>query len=190
MEGKIKRHRSRKKKQGEADNPEMEKKDKKVSLSVKINNYPQKRSVDLKSDNQKKSDQEEFVINRADDQEERHKLKLMWSGVIFFMAIIVIGWVVIFRQSFNVAKNSGQSLVDWQKWNQTVNDVGKNFNATAGQLQTMKNLLNQAAALNASGTNAAVASNNSAVAAPLNQTELNNMKINLEAQLEKAKTNK
>jgi hypothetical protein len=172
MEGGIKRHRSRRKKQVKAEDLEMDRKDKKVSLSVKIKNYSKNRSTDFESSEQEKLDEnEEVIIDRRVDKEERQKLTLMWGGVIFFMAIIIIGWAMMFRQSFGVAKNDGKSLLDWQKWNQTANDIGKNFDATAGQLQTMKSLLTQAAAQNASGT--------SATAAPLNQTELNNMKTKI-----------
>jgi hypothetical protein len=184
MEGGLKRHRSRRKMQAKVEDLEIEKKDKKVSLSVKIKNYSKNRSTDFESNEQEKPDEnEEVVIDRQADKEERQKLTLMWGGVIFFMAIIIIGWAMMFRQSFGVAKNDGKSLLDWQKWDQTASDIGKNFEATAGQLQTMKGLLTQVAAQNASGTNA--------TAAPLNQTELNNMKNKiLELQIEKTVTNK
>jgi hypothetical protein len=187
MEGGLKRHRSRRKKQEKAEDLGMEKKGKRTSLSVKIKNHSTLLrtgySSDLKSEDQNNLEKEEFVIDRQTDKEERQKLTYMWSGVIFFMVIIVIGWVVTFRQSFGIAKTDGQSLLDWQKWNQTADDIGKNFETTAGQLQTMKSLLTQAAAQNASGT--------SATAAPLNQTELNNMKTKiLELQIEKTVTNK
>ena len=161
------------------ENFEMEKKDKKISLSVKIKNYSQNHSAEFKSSDQKKSgEKEETIIDWQADKNERDKLILMWSGVIFFMVIIIVGWAIMFRQSFGVAKNNGQSLFDWQKWNQTAADASKNFDSTTGRLQTMKSLLTQqAAAQNASGNNA--------TAAPLIQEELNNIKIKI---LESQKT--
>jgi hypothetical protein len=184
MEGGIKRHRSRRKKQEKVENLEMEKRDKRVSLSVKIRNYSQSHSADFQSNDQKKLDEkEEFVIDRQADKEERKKMMLMWGGVIFFMVIIIIGWAVMFRQSFGVAKTNGQSLLDWQKWNQTASDIGKNFDATAEQLKTMKSLLTQVAAQNASGTNISTVLAAGTSTKQIDQADLNRIKeeiINLE----------
>lgn len=192
MEGGVKRHRNRGEMQVKAENLEAEKKSKRINLSVKVKNSFQGHSAEFKSgDQEKRAEKEDGFIDWQPTKEEREKLILMWTGVIFFMAIIIVGWAVMFEQTFSVAKNDGQSLLDWQKWNQTASDIGKNFDATAGQLQTMKNLLSQAAAQSASGTNAITATNNGVSATSLNQTELNNMKTKiLELQLEKATTTK
>ena len=87
----------------------------------------------------------------AEPLSEKKKSLIMWSGVVFFMALVLVLWGINIRQEFkkvSAANNVDQSSTDWQKMTQ---DLTSKLDEMKKNLDTISNY-SATAANNASST--------------------------------------
>jgi hypothetical protein len=129
-----------------------EEKKKRVSLKVKVKQTEKKETVVGRNEDRAEkedNDQLELVLPAV----EKEKTILMWGGVIFFMAIIVVFWAFSFKNtigSHNATSDKGSST--WDGISQIGEELDKNINSTKEQIDKMKFMLELQAKLQASST--------------------------------------
>jgi len=146
MEGGKQKPRSKRgKKSTLADNPKEEiKKSKRVDLHVKVKKAePNGHEVKKEGiqDNQKKVEPIYIPSSKA----ERDRIVLMWSGAIFFMAVIFVCWLTIFKSSVsNIASISKDTDLNFEPINKIVEEFSNNFSSTTEQIKVISAIAKQA----------------------------------------------
>ena len=179
MEGGIKKAKNRKKGTIEDNELDNTNRGKRVSLQVKI------KKSSAKKQEKKEIEPERYLETNFYPREEREKSMLMWSGVIFFMAIIALVWVFTFKSTFKTDE-SKKDAFNWNELNKITDDLSKNFDESKKQFQTMKEALTKAAE-KASSTQTSITTSTETV--ELTSEEINLLKSKI-IELEKATTTK
>ena len=130
---------------------------KKVKLSVKVGKkkiIKKRHSVDLSSKRIRNEEQIEAIFERKraeikkaeSDQNqlyqfkkvERKKRMIMWSGVSFFMVLIMAFWIYNTKQIFETEKNISDSQLPLTDWKEMTKEVGSQINEIRGAVNEMK----------------------------------------------------
>ena len=85
----------------------------------------------------------------AEEKFEKEKRMIMWTGVSFFMILIMIFWVINFQRNFKaIAMDQKGGLPDWQQ-------VTQQFQATMNNTSEVKNEIQKVGTVVASTTSGA-----------------------------------
>jgi hypothetical protein len=72
---------------------------------------------------------------------EKDKIILMWSGVAFFMILIVGFWIFSFKQTIGSNTKTDDKSFDWSEINKMTDELSKNYSETKNQIAEMKQIL-------------------------------------------------
>ena len=151
------------------------KKSKRVDLHVKVkkaeSNVREIGKEDIQ-DHQKKA--EPLYIPLA--KTEKDKIVLMWSGAIFFMAVIFICWVAIFKSSVSdLAATSKDVDSNFEPIDKIVEEFSNNFSSTTEQIKVLSTLAKQLEQDSASTT---ITSDQNSGVLPTNNVNLSDEDLN------------
>ncbi|MBI4812589.1 hypothetical protein HY798_04120 [Candidatus Falkowbacteria bacterium] len=122
---------------------------KKSGLSVK-ERIREKVLAEVKKEMAREEEQQAVIFDESDfarlDKSERDKKLIMWSGIVFFMVVILAGWIFSMKKMFKETELKGSnSEINWVKMAQ---DLDKT-------MDEMKKGLSQ---INSAGPNMATSS--------------------------------
>ena len=110
------------------------KKSKRVDLHVKVKKVEPKEKesqFDKNVEVAKKVEAHYTVPSKI----EQDRITLMWGGAIFFMAVIFICWVAIFKNSFGgLASLPGKNSLDLKPINKVMEEFSDSFSSTTKQI--------------------------------------------------------
>lgn len=111
------------------------KKSKRIGLTVKVSKSKPVKKDKTEFEKKEKIELEELSL----PQVEKDKIVLMWSGVAFFMIVIVGFWFFSIRQSIGNFKLSDKDKsFDWSELNKIADEFTKNIDLTKEQIASMK----------------------------------------------------
>jgi hypothetical protein len=192
MEGGQKKVKSKKKKVNkQVVLDEKIKKRERVNLQVRVKKSEQR--IEKKDNTKEAIDEPEIIMPT---KAEREKIILLWSGVIFFMAVIICFWAFSFRGTISSAKSEkDDKSFNWDEITKITDEFEKKWSITKEQLKEMQDALAKENQILASSTitvastlpqNINVATSS---ALNLNQADLNNIKAKI-LELEENTVNK
>jgi len=151
------------------------KKSKRVDLHVKVkkaeSNVREIGKEDIQ-DHQKKAEPLYIPLAKA----EKDKIVLMWSGAIFFMAVIFICWVSIFKNSVSdLAATSKDVDSNFEPIDKIVEEFSNNFSSTTEQIKVLGTLAKQLEKDSASTT---ITSDQNSEVLPKNNVNLSDEDLN------------
>jgi hypothetical protein len=192
MEGGQKKVKLKKKKANKPVAPDEKiKKSERVDLQVRVKKSEPR--IEKKDNTKEDIDEPEIIMPT---KAERDKMILMWSGVIFFMAVIICFWAFSFKGTISSAKsNKNDKSFNWDEITKMTDEFGKRWDMTKDQLKEMQDALAKESQTLASSTVTATSTlpQNMDVATSsvqnINQADLNNIKAKI-LELEKNSGNK
>jgi len=152
------------------------KKIKKVDLKVKIKKV---RSKKKKVEREVKVEpiEEQLVIDEIIKAEEieRDKRLIMWTGVIFFMVLILTIWIINFKNVFQAKQSENTNSSAIQEWNKITDEFTETWEKVRQGMSELKQTTTTTTEENASSQ--------------VSQEQINELKVKLEELENKIKQN-